>query len=82
MKKLLTLVTVVFATLAFAGAAQAGCMATVGLSSKPTAGMAAGTPWVVTIRVLQHRRTPKPDARTAARAPSKRAEARRPPTAA
>ena len=49
--------------LALAGVAQAGCMATVGLSSTPKAGLAAGTPWVVTIRVLQHGRTPMPDAK-------------------
>ena len=63
MKKLLVLVTAAVATLALTGAAQAGCMATVGLSSSPKAGMAAGTPWVVTIRVLQHGRTPMPDAK-------------------
>ena len=38
-------------------------MATVGLSSMPKAGHAAGTPWVVTIRVLQHGRTPMADAK-------------------
>ena len=38
-------------------------MATVGLSSTPKAGIAAGTPWVVTIRVLQHGVTPMPDAK-------------------
>ena len=37
-------------------------MATVGLSSMPKPGLAAGTPWVVTIRVLQHGRTPMSDA--------------------
>ena len=37
-------------------------MATVGLSSTPKPGLAAGKPWVVTIRVLQHGRTPMPDA--------------------
>lgn len=63
MKKLLVLVTTVVAAFALAGVAQAGCMATVGLSSTPKAGLAAGTPWVVTIRVLQHGRTPMPDAK-------------------
>jgi len=63
MKKLLVLVTAAVATLALAGAVQAGCMATIGLSSTPKAGMAAGTPWVVTIRVLQHGRRPMPDAK-------------------
>ena len=37
-------------------------MATVGLSSMPKADHAAGKPWIVTIRVLQHGRTPMPDA--------------------
>ena len=50
------------AALALAGAAQAGCMATVGLSTTPKAGHPAGVPWIVTIRVLQHGRTPMPDA--------------------
>ena len=62
MKKLFVLVASVTAALAFAGVAQAGCMATVGLSSMPKPGLAAGKPWVVTIRVLQHGRTPMPDA--------------------
>ena len=61
MKKLLALVTTAVATLALAGVAQAGCMATVGLSS-PKAGQVAGTPWIVTVRVLQHGRTPIADA--------------------
>jgi hypothetical protein len=38
-------------------------MATVGLSSLPKANLAAGQPWNVTIRVLQHGRTPMPDAK-------------------
>ena len=54
---------VVAAAFALPGAAQAGCMATVGLSSMPKAGHQAGQPWVVTIRVLQHGRTPMPDAK-------------------
>jgi hypothetical protein len=62
MKKLFVLVATIVAGLALAGVAQAGCMATVGLSSMPKAGHAAGKPWVVTIRVLQHGRTPMPDA--------------------
>ena len=45
------------------GVAQAGCMATVGLSSLPKPGLAAGKPWVVTIRVLQHGRSPMSDAK-------------------
>ena len=55
------------AALAFTGTAQAGCWATVGLSSLPKPGLQAGQPWVVTIRVLQHGRTPlagaKPEVR-------------------
>lgn len=62
MKKLLTLVATAVAALAVAGAAQAGCMATVGLSSLPKATHKAGQPWVVTIRVLQHGVRPMPDA--------------------
>ena len=63
MNKLLVLVGSVVAGLVLAGVAQAGCMATVGLSSKPKPGLAAGQPWVVTIRVLQHGRTPMSDAK-------------------
>jgi hypothetical protein len=63
MKKLFVFVATAVAGLALAGVAQAGCMATVGLSSMPKPGLSAGTPWVVTIRVLQHGRTPMPDAR-------------------
>ena len=63
MKKLFALVATVVAALAVTGAASAGCMATVGLSSLPKPGLQAGQPWVVTIRVLQHGRRPMPDAR-------------------
>jgi hypothetical protein len=63
MKKLFTLVATAIAALALSGSAQAGCMATVGLSSTPKPGLAAGQPWLVTIRVLQHGRTPMADAR-------------------
>lgn len=63
MKKLFIFVATAVAGLALAGAAQAGCMATVGLSSLPKADQAAGQPWVVTIRVLQHGRTPMSDAK-------------------
>lgn len=62
MNRLYALLASVVAGLALAGVAQAGCMATVSLSSTPKAGQAAGVPWVVTIRVLQHGRTPMPDA--------------------
>ncbi len=63
MKKFFVLVGTVAAGLGLAGVAQAGCMATVGLSSTPKAGQAAGTPWIVTIRVLQHGRSPMSDAK-------------------
>jgi hypothetical protein len=62
MKKLFTFVATAIAALALSGSAQAGCMATVGLSSTPKPGLAAGQPWIVTIRVLQHGRTPMADA--------------------
>lgn len=62
MKKIVVLAAFV-TTFVLAGAAQAGCMATVGLSSTPKPGLQAGKPWVVTIRVLQHGRTPMPDAK-------------------
>jgi hypothetical protein len=62
MKKLIVSLALGAALLA-PGVAQAGCMATVGLSSLPKPGLAAGKPWVVTIRVLQHGRTPMSDAR-------------------
>ena len=63
MKKLFVLVATALAGLALAGVAQAGCMATVGLSSLPKPGLAAGQPWVVRIRVLQHGVRPMPDAK-------------------
>ena len=62
MKKTIFILLVVGA-LAVPGAARAGCMATVGLSSIPKDGHPAGKPWIVTIRVLQHGRTPMPDAK-------------------
>lgn len=62
MKKLL-LVLVAVAALTFAGVAQAGCWSTVGIDPLPPAGLRAGQPWVVTIRVMQHGRTPMPDAK-------------------
>ena len=63
MRKLFVFVATAVAGLALAGVAQAGCMATVGLSSMPKADHAAGKPWIVTIRVLQHGRTPMSDAK-------------------
>ena len=67
MNKFLTLLATLVAGLTLAGVAQAGCMATVGLDSLPKAGHPAGKPWVVTIRVLQHGRTPMPDAKPVVR---------------
>jgi hypothetical protein len=77
MKRVLVSLLAVVA-LAVAGAGQArhagpnGCWATVGLSSLPKPGLQAGQPWVVTIRVLQHGRTPlagaKPEVRIRSRA--------------
>jgi hypothetical protein len=63
MKKLFVLAGALVAAVAVAGTAQAGCFATVGLSSTPKPGLTAGEPWVVTIRVLQHGRTPMTDAK-------------------
>jgi hypothetical protein len=65
MKKLLVAGAASVAALAAAGVAQAGCMATVGLV--PPKGLAAGEPWVVNLRVLQHGRTPMPDAKPVVR---------------
>jgi len=63
MKKLHVFVATVVAALGVTAAANAGCMATVGLSSTPKPGLAAGKPWFVTIRVLQHGVRPMPDAK-------------------
>jgi hypothetical protein len=63
MKKLLVALAAVAASLAIPAVANAGCMATVGLSSLPKPDLRAGQPWVVTIRVLQHGRRPMPDAK-------------------
>lgn len=61
--KRLVLLLVVAVGLVLPGVARAGCMATVGLSSLPKPGLEPGQPWIVTIRVLQHGRTPMPDAK-------------------
>lgn len=63
MTKLLLVLGASIAALTLAGVAQAGCWSTVGISPLPPAGLQAGQPWVVTIRVLQHGRTPMPDAK-------------------
>ncbi len=52
----------VAAVLALAGAARAGCWATAGISPLPTA-VEAGGVWAVDVTVLQHGRTPMPDAK-------------------
>lgn len=64
MKALLTLVVAATAALALSAPAHPapkGCMATVGLSPAPDAGV-VGTPWVVTLRVMQHGVRPLRDA--------------------
>ena len=71
MRRLALLLLVAGATVLPAGTAPAaqapvrlaGCWATVGLSSIPKAGHQAGQPWLVTVRVLQHGRTPLADAK-------------------
>jgi hypothetical protein len=55
------LVLAVAASLAGAGAANAGCWATVGLSPLPSE-VGAGERWVVDLTVLQHGKTPLADA--------------------
>lgn len=62
MKKLIPVLAVAGA-FAIPSTAWAGCWATVGLSSLPQPRLQAGRPWTVTIRVLQHGRTPLPDAK-------------------
>ena len=59
------LITAVLAgALAQAGAASAGCMATVGLAPPP-AGIAPGTTWTAELTVLQHGANALPNASTA-----------------
>ncbi len=65
--KRIVLLLVVAAGLVLPGVARAGCMATVGLSSLPKPGLEPGQPWIVTIRVLQHGRTPMANAKPAVR---------------
>lgn len=60
MRKVVMLAAVA-ATLALAGPAHAGCWATAGISPLPTA-VEAGKVWTVDVTVLQHGRTPMPDA--------------------
>jgi len=63
MKRILIAALLVGA-LAQAGAASAGCNATVGLAPPP-AGIAAGTTWTAELTVLQHGRNALPNAQTA-----------------
>jgi hypothetical protein len=63
MRKLVVLATIAVAALALAGVANAGCWATVGISPLADDGYTVGTPWVVTVRVMQHGMTPMRDAR-------------------
>jgi hypothetical protein len=55
----MVLTTAVLGALALPAAAGAGGFATVGLSSLPD-GTAPGTPWRLTLTILQHGRTPLP----------------------
>jgi YtkA-like protein len=58
----IALLAAVLAALGLAGAAHAGCIATVGLTSLPD-GVASGGTWSLDLDVLQHGRTPLADAR-------------------
>ena len=63
MKRLL--IAAIFAgAMVQAGAASAGCFATVGLAPPP-AGIAPGETWTAKLTVLQHGQTPLPDAKSA-----------------
>lgn len=57
MRSIKVLLATTILVLALAGAAHAGCMATVGLSSVPT-GVAPGETWGVDLNVLQHGQEP------------------------
>jgi hypothetical protein len=63
MRRLALLAAAGVASLALAGVAEAGCMATVGLSPLPQPGIQAGQAWVTKVKVLQHGRTPLAGAR-------------------
>jgi len=54
--RVFTIAMVTAVALASAGAAQAGCWATAGVSPQPP--HTAGTPWNASIRIMQHGRTP------------------------
>jgi MYXO-CTERM domain-containing protein len=63
MRRLL-IVALAVGALVQAGTASAGCWATVGLAPPPD-GIAPGDTWTARLTVLQHGRTPLPDAKTA-----------------
>jgi hypothetical protein len=63
MRRLL-IVAIAAGALIQAGAASAGCWATVGLAPPPD-GIGPGDTWTARMTVLQHGRTPLPDAKTA-----------------
>lgn len=63
MRRLL-IVAIAAGALYQAGTASAGCLATVALGPPP-AGIAPGETWTAEMTVLQHGRTPLPDAKTA-----------------
>jgi YtkA-like len=60
-RRMIVLAAVLAAALVPAAPAVAGCIATVALDSTP-AGIGAGQTWTADITVLQHGRTPMPDA--------------------
>jgi hypothetical protein len=63
MRRLL-IVALAVGALVQAGTASAGCWATVGLAPPPD-GIAPGDTWTARMTILQHSRTPLPDAKTA-----------------
>ena len=63
MRRLL-IVAIAAGALVQVGMASAGCFATVGLAPPP-AGLGPGETWTVRMTILQHGRTPLPDAKTA-----------------
>lgn len=64
MRRLLLAMAIAAGALYQAGTASAGCLATVALGPPP-AGIAPGETWTAEMTVLQHGRTPLPDASTA-----------------
>lgn len=60
----LLIVAIAAGALVQAGTASAGCWATVGLAPPPD-GIAPGDTWTARMTILQHSRTPLPDAKTA-----------------